>query len=109
MKKFVFIYYGNNKAENMTEEQSKAVMEKWMAWYGSLNSQVVDGGNPFASNGMSVTSSETALIPADMWPAKGYTIIEAADMDAAVKIAQGCPMLEDDSEGTVRVYEALPM
>jgi hypothetical protein len=45
----------------------------------------------------------------DMWPSKGYTIINAKDMDAAVAIAKECPMLEDDDKGTVRMYEALPM
>jgi len=30
-------------------------------------------------------------------------------MDEATKIAQACPALEDDKEGTVRVYEAMPM
>jgi hypothetical protein len=41
--------------------------------------------------------------------AKGYTIINAKDMKEATEIAKGCPALVEDSEGTVRVYEAMPM
>lgn len=39
----------------------------------------------------------------------GYTIINAASMDEATEIAKGCPALQDDPEGAVRVYEAMPM
>src|SRR4051812_39806915 len=109
MKKFVLIFYGKVRPEDISKEEMKNTMDKWMAWFGSFKDQMVDGGNPFAAGAKSVSAKGIETIAADMWPAKGYTIVNAKDMDEATKIAQGCPVLEDDSEGAVRVYEALPM
>ena len=105
MKKFVFVYYGGKKKE----EVDQAVMEKWQAWFGGMGEQLVDGGNPFNDGAQSVTADGAEAIPAEMWPAKGYSIINAADMAAAVEAAKGCPLLEEGNDGSVRVYEALPM
>jgi len=109
MKKFVFVYYGKVKPEDIRKEDMKKTMDKWMAWFGTFKDKMVDGGNPFAAGAKSVTAKGIETIPADRWPAKGYTIINAKDMDEATKIAQGCPALEEDSEGKVRVYETMPM
>jgi hypothetical protein len=109
MKKFVFVYYGKVRAEDISKEDMKASMDKWMAWFGTFKDKMVDGGNPFAPGAKSVTAKGVETIPADKWPAKGYTIINAKDIDEATEIAKGCPALEDDPEGTVRVYEAMPM
>jgi|SRR3989344_3283543 len=109
MKKFVFIFNGKVRPEDIAAEAMKETMDKWMAWFGTFKDQMVDGGNPFAPGAKSVTASGVETIPVDMHPAKGYTIINAKDMDTAVEIAKGCPALLDDAEGAVRVYEALPM
>ncbi len=109
MKKFVFVYYGKTRPEDIDKEEMKKTMDKWMAWFGTFQDKMVDGGNPFAPGAKSVTAKGVETIPADKWPAKGYTIINAKDIDEATEIAKGCPALEDDSEGMVRVYEAMPM
>lgn len=109
MKKFVFVYHGKVRAEDIDKDAMKKTMAKWMAWFDTFKDKMVDGGNPFAIGSKSVTVKGVETIPADMWPAKGYTIINASDIDEATEIAKGCPALEDDSEGAVHVYEALPM
>ena len=109
MKKFVFVYNGAVRAEDIKPEDMKATMDKWMAWFGTFKDKMVDGGNPFAPVAKSVTAKGVETIPAEKWPAKGYSIINAKDMDEAVNIAKGCPALMDDDEGSVRVYEAMPM
>jgi len=110
MKKFVFIYYGGRDSDEVTKEEREEIMSKWKAWFGSFADKMVDGGNPFNREGMAVMTKETIKIAADMWPAKGYTIINAADMAEATKIAKGCPMIvTDEKNATVRVYEAMPM
>jgi hypothetical protein len=109
MKKFVFVYYGKVTPKDISKEQMASVMEKWSAWFETFKENMVDGGNPFASGAKAVTAEGIETIPADMWPSKGYTIINAKNMSEATKIAKGCPALEDDSEGSVRVYEAMPM
>ncbi len=109
MKKFVLVFYGKVRPEDISKEEMKNTMDKWMAWFGTFKDNMVDGGNPFAADAKVVTAEGIEAIPADKWPAKGYTIINAKDMDEATKIAKGCPALEDDSDGAVRVYEAMPM
>ena len=109
MKKFVLEYYGGLSPQDMTKEKMKEVMGKWGAWFGAHKEAMVDSGNPFGPNGMSVTADGAKPIAADMWPGKGYSIINAADMDAAVKIAQKCPIMEEGNGATIRVYEAMPM
>src|SRR5438034_6561460 len=101
MKKFVFVYYGKVRPEDISKEdiskeEMKASMDKWMAWFGSFKDKMVDGGNPFAAGSKSVTAKGIETILSDMWHAKGYAIINAKDMDEATKIAQACPALQDD-------------
>ncbi len=108
MKKFVFLYYGGVRPEDIGQDEMKKTMDKWMAWFGSFKDKMVDGGNPFAPGAKSVMAKGVETISAEMWPAKGYSIINAKDMDEAVNIAKGCPALEGDDKGTVRVYEAMP-
>ncbi len=109
MKKFVFVYYGSVRHDDISKKDMKKVMAVWMKWFKSFEDKMVDGGNPFNDGAMSVTKDGSEEIAADMWPAKGYTIINAKDMKEATKIASGCPVLKDDPDGTVRVYEAMPM
>ena len=96
MGKFVLAYQGGGMAD--TEEAQQAAMAAWGTWFGSLGAAVVDGGAPFgASAAVGGGASKSALT--------GYSILEAADLEAAVKLAEGCPVLADG--GSVDVYEAI--
>ena len=96
MAKYVLVYQGGGMAE--TEEAQQASMAKWGAWFGSLGAAVVDGGAPFGpSAAVGGGASTTGLT--------GYSILEAADLDSAVKLASGCPVVDDG--GSVDVYEAI--
>lgn len=103
MAKYVFTYQGGAMAE--TEAEQQAVMDAWMAWFGSLGAAVVDGGAPFgpaktvASDG-AVSDGHTAALT-------GYSIIDASSLDDAAAKAKGCPVLAGG--GSVAVYEALEM
>jgi len=98
MGKYVLVYQGGAMAES--EEATQAAMQAWGAWFGSLGTAVVDGGAPFgpsaAVGGGPVRSELT-----------GYSILEAADLDAAVAMAGGCPIVADG--GRVDVYEAIEL
>lgn len=109
MKKFVFVYYGKIRAEDFKKEEIKIVMEKWMVWFGTFKDKMVDGGNPFGPVAKMVTKDGVETIPVDQRLAKGYTIVTAKDIDEAIAIAKACPALLDDDQGTVSIYEALPM
>lgn len=105
MSNFVFIYRGGKPGKNK-EEQDK-IMAAWGAWFGKLGDQLVDGGNPFGPP-KSVTA-KGVKDGADGTPASGYSIVKAADQNAAAEAAKGCPMLKDSPDGVVEVYEAFPM
>jgi len=107
MKKFVFVYYGGGGApEGKTMDD---VVADWGKWFEQLGSALADGGNPFNSNGSAVTKGGVETIAADNFPATGYTIVNAEDMEAATEMAKGCPALEHNDDAAVRVYEAMPM
>ena len=107
MKKFVFVYYGGGGLpEGMTMED---VMAEWGKWFEGIGGAVVDAGGPFNDDGQSATKGGAEAIPKDKWPATGYSIVNAEDMDAAVEMAKGCPALSHNDDASVRVYESLPM
>ncbi|MEK7570786.1 MAG: hypothetical protein AAB553_00795 [Patescibacteria group bacterium] len=109
MKKFILIFYGKVRPEDISKEEMQSTMDKWMAWFGTFKDQMVDGGNPFAVDAKSITAKGVETISPDMMPATGYTIINAKDIDEATKIAEGCPVLEEGGNGAIRVYEAMAM
>jgi hypothetical protein len=103
MPNYIFVYHGGKKPESA--EEGEKVMAAWMAWFGGMGDAVVEGGNPV---GQSSTVSAAGVAPDGCAnPVSGYSIIQAANMDAATAHAKGCPMLADG--GTVEVAEIMPM
>ena len=95
MKKFMFLHFG---FENRTPE----IMEAWGKWFESIaDKQVGQGG---FSGGREISKSGTNDLPWGMESITGYNIIEAEDLDAAEKIAQGNPYI-----ASIRVYEIREM
>ena len=47
MSKFVFVYQGGGGTPGSPAEQEK-VMAEWTTWFGTIGSDLVDGGNPFS-------------------------------------------------------------
>ncbi|WP_197918594.1 YciI family protein [Thiosulfatihalobacter marinus] len=104
MPKFMMIYHGGGRPDS--PEEGEKVMAAWMAWMGGIGENLVDGGNPA---GMSKTVTATGVEDnGGANPVSGYTLINAADMDAAIEIAKGCPILEG-GQGTVEIAEAMEM
>ena len=104
MAKYIFVYHGGKAPES--PEEGQKVMAQWMAWFGEMGDAVVDGGNPL---GMSKTVSAGGVADdGGANPASGYTIVNAADMDGAIALAKGCPMVVN-SEGSVEVAECMDM
>ena len=75
-----------------TEAEQQAVMAAWGAWFGELGAAVVDGGAP--TYPVSTVAADGSVHPGGgANPLSGYSIIEAADAEAAVGLAAGCPVL----------------
>lgn len=98
MKKFVFLYNESSEVENTKEH-----MDLWMSWFHSISNSVVDIGNPLVG-GKEVKANKTIDVTRDMGIVSGYSIINAPDIEAAIKIAQGCP-----GKNGVKIYESVPM
>ncbi len=104
MPNFMFIFHGGGRPE--TPEEGKKVMAAWNAWMQGIGDDLIDGGAPA---GMSKTVTAKGIEDnGGSNPVSGYTLVKAADIDAACKIAKGCPILEG-GKGTVEVAEAMEM
>ena len=104
MAKYLFVYHGGSKPE--TPEEGAEAMNAWGAWFGSMGSAVIDGGNPV---GMSSTVQANGSVTANGGanPVSGYSLVEASGMDDALAKAGACPVLSHG--GSVEVAEALDM
>jgi hypothetical protein len=76
----------------------------WGAWFADLGASVVDAGSRVdhvqrldAEDGVDAAKEVLA----------GYVVVEAADIDGAVRLAQGCPGLK--SGVSVEIAETVPM
>ncbi|SRR5258708_15398028 len=106
MSNYVFTYYGEPKFESAQEGTNYET--KWRAWVGGLGAALVNPGVPL---GMPKTVSSSGVSDAagsNAGPNRltGFSIVEAASMDAALAMAQACPHLE---HGTIDVTEAMDM
>ncbi|TMM52547.1 YciI family protein [Sulfitobacter sabulilitoris] len=100
MPNFIMAYHGGKTPD--TPEEGERVMAEWTDWFSKMGKAVVDPGNPV---GMSKTvTAKGVRDDGGANPLSGYTVVSAPDIDAAVKMAKGCPMVADGS-GSVEVAE----
>lgn len=104
MTKYIYVYHGGTAPDS--PEESQKVMAEWMAWFGEMGDAVVDGGNPLGTS--KTVSAGGVADDGGANPASGYTIVNANDMDAAVAMAKGCPMVKSGN-GSVEVAECMDM
>ena|SRR6201997_1640410 len=105
MSEFVFLYRGGEAGRS--PERMQQSMQKWMAWFQGLGEKghIKDRGQPLERSGKLVRGKQKSVTDGPFAEAKdivgGYTLIEARDLDQAVELSKGCPILE--VEGTVEV------
>ena len=101
MTKYLLAYKGGGMPA--TEQERQAVMAAWGQWFGALGTAVVDGGNPFGkSRAVAATGARGDGASSSL---TGYSVLQAESLDAAAKLAAGCPILKGG--GTVDVYETI--
>jgi len=98
MPKFLFIYSGGGPPS--TPEEGQNVMAAWMAYFQKLGPAVIDGGAPLGLRRTVGGSAQSG--------ATGYSIIEAASLEDAVKLCDGHPHIAHGG-GAVEVCEAVPI
>ena len=62
-------------------------MDAWTAWFAELGDHIVDPGNPVFER---ITIGDCGT---EIAPLGGYSVITADDLDSAVTLAKGCPVL----------------
>ena len=107
MAKFIFVYKGPaTDLSEMSEEQSKAVIDAWRQWIQKTGSALVDVGAPLA-NGLSLVDDGSNGTPLEL---SGYSIVEADDLNSAKGLTAGHPFLsEGKGNFAIDIYELLPV
>ena len=114
MSKFMYLFRSNPAAiQSMSPEQMQQTMQKWMDWKDTLvkNGHVQQFGERLDGTGKVVKGKAKSVTDGPYVEVKdfvqGYLLIDAKDLDQAVELAKGCPILERD--GTVEIRPFISM
>jgi hypothetical protein len=112
MSEFIFLYRTTEaeQVENMgTPEMAQQRMQAWLGWIRELEAKghIKDMGQPLDLAGKVVRAGAKRVVTDGPFAeAKdlvlGYTIITARDLDQAVELSAGCPMLSG-KHGSVEI------
>jgi hypothetical protein len=108
MAKFMYLFRSNPTAyQSMSPEQMQQTMKKWMDWKDTLqkNGHINQLGERLDGMGKFIRGKAKAVTDGPYVEAKDfiqeYMLVEARDIDQAVELSKGCPILESD--GTVEI------
>lgn len=104
MANYLLVYHGGQTPES--PEEGAKVMQAWTDWFGSLGSAVVDPGNPVSQ--VRTIANSGAVSDGGVNPSTGYSILKADNLDAAVALAKGSPIL-NGGRGSIEVAEISAM
>jgi hypothetical protein len=114
MAKFMYLFRSNPEAyRSMSPEQMQQTVKKWMDWKNGLekNGHSIQLGERLDVVGKVVRGKSKTVTDGPYVEVKdsiqGYMLLEAKDLDLALELAKGCPILERD--GTVEVRPFLSM
>lgn len=102
MANFVLMYHGGSMPES--KEEGEKITQAWTAWFGRLGDALVDGGNPISQARIIAANGSVSNAASDV---SGYSIIKADDIDGAVALAKGCPVLQGGA--SIEVAETFPV
>jgi len=101
VKKYLLVVYGPSAD---TEAERASGMALMAEWYRALGDALVDPGAPFTA---ARTVSDSGVGDAIGPNATGFNMVQAESLDAAIGLAQKCPLLAHGRQ--VSVFETLPM
>jgi hypothetical protein len=111
MSEFTYLFRGRDTTAS--PEQMQKTMEKWVIWFKDLGAKghLKDPGHPLEHNGKVVKGKQKIVNDGPYAEAKdvvgGYIVIEAKDLDHAVELSKGCPILEAGGSVEVRPIQKL--
>ncbi len=115
MAQFMFLFRNDTylATRSMSPEQMQQVMQQWMGWMETLtkNGHIQQAGERLDSTGKVVRGKNKTVTDGPYAESKdtiaGYVIIDAKDLDQAVELSKGCPIL--DADGTVEIRPTISM
>jgi len=111
MSEFTYLFRGRETSPS--PDQMQKTMEKWLAWMKELGASghIKDRGNPLQQTGKVVTGKQKTVTDGPYAEAKdvvgGYMRIEARDIEQAVELSKGCPILDVGGSVEVRPVQKL--
>jgi len=111
MSQYLYLYRIADAAQQQamgTPERAQQSMQRWMAWMQELDASghLKDRGQPLDRTGKVVRGQTRTVTDGPFTEAKdlvgGFTIVEAKDIDQAVELSRGCPILEGGGSVEVR-------
>jgi hypothetical protein len=113
MSEFTYLFRGRDTSAS--PEQMQKTMEKWVVWFKDLGAKghIKDPGHPLEHTGKVVTGKKKIVNDGPYAEAKdvvgGYIVIEAKDIEQAVELSKGCPILDVGGSVEVRPIQKLTM
>ncbi|KYG81931.1 hypothetical protein EV198_2533 [Roseivirga ehrenbergii] len=114
MKKFLYLFRGGDaRMAEMSPEEVQAEMAEWGKWMQSLaeKGQLIDG-LPLKAEGMQVSKGGQLVTDGPFAEGAeivgGYLMVNATDMNQAVELSKGCPILNAE-DGNIEVREIASM
>ena len=114
MTKFIYLFRTNPTAyQSLSPEQMQQTLKKWMDWKDTLekSGHIKQFGERLDGTGKVVRGKAKTVTDGPYIEVKdfigGYMLVEAKDIDQAVELAKGCPVLESD--GTVEIRPFVSM
>ena len=97
MSKFLLVYRtpASSEAQQPSADEMQAMLAQWQQWKTAFPTQIVDMGDGLLPTGRMIKGQLVTDGPTieSKELVSGYSIVEAADYDAAVVIAKACPVL----------------
>ena len=113
MTEFTYLFRGRDTSAS--PEQMQKTMEKWVAWFKDLgaNGHLKDPGHPLEHTGKVVKGKQKVVTDGPYAEAKdvvgGYIVVAAKDLDQAMELSKGCPILEVGGSVEVRPIQIIKM
>jgi hypothetical protein len=113
MEKFMLLFRGSDVYQpGQTPEAVQALKQKLLSWIVDLSSNGMHvASEPLQPIGKQVGGTKKTIIDAPFGEGReiigGCTIVQAKDINEAVEIAKGCPILESNASIEIRPIQEL--
>ena len=113
MEHFMLLFRGSDVYQpGQSPESQQTLKQKMLHWVGDLSKKGVHvNSEPLQPTGKHVSGAKKIVTDAPFGGVKeiigGCTIVQAKDIDEAVEIAKGCPILESNANVEVRPVQKM--